>query len=144
VLARGAGGLSGPALRPVALAAVHTCFRETRLPLVGMGGVSTGRHALELLAAGASDVAVLFGVIGQASRSALLGMEAQGRLLKTGVAAAALSIALDFLLIPRWGAVGAAIANTTVQGTWALAIFIPLWRRLHNEPAPIIREVVAS
>ena len=89
-------------------------------------------------------VAVLFGVIGQASRSALLGMEAQGRLLKTGVAAAALSIALDFLLIPRWGAVGAAIANTTVQGTWALAIFIPLWRRLHNEPAPIIREVVAS
>ncbi|HEY7019454.1 MAG TPA: dihydroorotate dehydrogenase [Gaiellaceae bacterium] len=58
VLARGSGGLSGPALRPVALAAVHTCFRETRLPIVGMGGVSTGRHALELLAAGASDVAV--------------------------------------------------------------------------------------
>jgi dihydroorotate dehydrogenase (NAD+) catalytic subunit len=58
VLARGAGGLSGPALRPVALAAVHTCFRLTRLPIVGMGGVATGRHALELLAAGATDVAV--------------------------------------------------------------------------------------
>ena len=58
VLARGAGGLSGPALRPVALAAVYTCSRETRLPIVGMGGVATGRHALELLAAGASDVAV--------------------------------------------------------------------------------------
>jgi dihydroorotate dehydrogenase (NAD+) catalytic subunit len=58
LLARGAGGLSGPALRPVALAAVHTCFRETRLPIVGMGGVTTGRHALELLAAGATDVAV--------------------------------------------------------------------------------------
>ncbi len=57
-LARGAGGLSGPALRPVALAAVYTCFRETRLPIVGMGGVATGRHALELLASGASDVAV--------------------------------------------------------------------------------------
>jgi dihydroorotate dehydrogenase (NAD+) catalytic subunit len=71
VLARGAGGLSGPALRPVALAAVHTCFRETRLPLVGMGGVSTGRHALELLAAGASDVAVgtaLFSDPGAAAR----------------------------------------------------------------------------
>ena len=40
VLARGAGGLSGPALRPVALAAVHTCFRETKLPIVGMGGVA--------------------------------------------------------------------------------------------------------
>jgi dihydroorotate dehydrogenase (NAD+) catalytic subunit len=58
VLARGAGGLSGPALRPIALAAVHTCFRETRLPIVGMGGVARGRHALELLAAGASDVAI--------------------------------------------------------------------------------------
>jgi dihydroorotate dehydrogenase (NAD+) catalytic subunit len=58
VLSRVAGGLSGPALRPVALAAVYTCSRETRLPIVGMGGVATGRHALELLAAGASDVAV--------------------------------------------------------------------------------------
>jgi dihydroorotate dehydrogenase (NAD+) catalytic subunit len=58
VLARATGGLSGPALRPIALAAVHTCFRETRLPIVGMGGVATGRHALELIAAGASDVAV--------------------------------------------------------------------------------------
>ncbi len=71
VLARGAGGLSGPALRPVALAAVYTCFRETRLPIVGMGGVATGRHALELLAAGATDVAVgtaLFADPGAAAR----------------------------------------------------------------------------
>jgi dihydroorotate dehydrogenase (NAD+) catalytic subunit len=70
-LARGAGGLSGPALRPVALAAVYTCFRATRLPLVGMGGVATGRHALELLAAGATDVAVgtaLFADPGAAAR----------------------------------------------------------------------------
>jgi dihydroorotate dehydrogenase (NAD+) catalytic subunit len=71
LLERGAGGLSGPALRPVALAAVHTCFRETRLPIVGMGGVATGRHALELLAAGATDVAVgtaLFSDPGAATR----------------------------------------------------------------------------
>ena len=71
VLARGAGGLSGPALRPVALAAVHTCFRETRLPILGMGGVSRGRHALELLAAGATDVGVgtaLFADPGAAGR----------------------------------------------------------------------------
>ena len=71
VLARGAGGLSGPALRPVGLAAVHTCFRETRLPIVGMGGVARGRHVLELLAAGARDVAVgtaLFADPGAASR----------------------------------------------------------------------------
>jgi dihydroorotate dehydrogenase (NAD+) catalytic subunit len=71
VLARATGGLSGPALRPVALAAVHACYRETRLPIVGMGGVATGRHALELLAAGAADVAVgtaLFADPGAAAR----------------------------------------------------------------------------
>jgi dihydroorotate dehydrogenase (NAD+) catalytic subunit len=52
------GGLSGPALRPVALAAVFTVFRATRLPIVGMGGIETGRHALELIAAGATDCAL--------------------------------------------------------------------------------------
>ncbi|MGB2875841.1 MAG: dihydroorotate dehydrogenase [Gaiellaceae bacterium] len=57
-LGRGAGGLSGPALRPIALAAVFACYRATRLPIVGMGGVANGRDALELLAAGASDVAL--------------------------------------------------------------------------------------
>jgi dihydroorotate dehydrogenase (NAD+) catalytic subunit len=58
VLARGAGGLSGPALRPVALAAVFACRRATALPIVGMGGIASGRDALELLAAGANDVAL--------------------------------------------------------------------------------------
>jgi dihydroorotate dehydrogenase (NAD+) catalytic subunit len=58
LLARGAGGLSGPALRPIALATVHACRGVTGLPIVGMGGVATGRDALELLAAGASDVAI--------------------------------------------------------------------------------------
>lgn len=58
VLARGAGGLSGPALRPIALAAVYACRRATALPIVGMGGVATGSDALEVLAAGANDVAL--------------------------------------------------------------------------------------
>ena len=58
VLARGAGGVSGPALRPLALAAVYACYEATSLPIVGMGGVATGRDALELLAAGASDVGI--------------------------------------------------------------------------------------
>jgi len=52
------GGLSGPALKPVALAAVYACWRATRLPIVGMGGVMTGRDALELIAVGAQDVAL--------------------------------------------------------------------------------------
>ena len=58
VLARGAGGLSGPALRPIALAAVHACYQAVKLPIAGMGGVATGRDVLELLAAGARDVAL--------------------------------------------------------------------------------------
>jgi dihydroorotate dehydrogenase (NAD+) catalytic subunit len=58
VLARGAGGYSGPALKPVALAAVLAARRATGLPIVGMGGVSTGRDALELIACGATHVAL--------------------------------------------------------------------------------------
>lgn len=58
VLSAGVGGLSGPALRPIALAGVFACYRATGLPIVGMGGVETGRHALELIAAGASACAL--------------------------------------------------------------------------------------
>jgi dihydroorotate dehydrogenase (NAD+) catalytic subunit len=58
VLAPGHGGLSGPALKPIALAAVASCYRATQLPIVGMGGVSTGLDALELIAAGARHVAL--------------------------------------------------------------------------------------
>ena len=64
VLSTATGGLSGPALRPIALAAVFACYRSTGLPIVAMGGIETGRHALELIAAGASACAlgtVLFG-----------------------------------------------------------------------------------
>ena len=50
------GGYSGPALKPVALAAVWSCFRATRMPIVGMGGITCGRDALEFLAAGATVV----------------------------------------------------------------------------------------
>jgi dihydroorotate dehydrogenase (NAD+) catalytic subunit len=57
-LGRGTGGYSGPALKPVALAAVYACSAATDLPLVGMGGVTTGLDALELIAAGASAVAL--------------------------------------------------------------------------------------
>jgi dihydroorotate dehydrogenase (NAD+) catalytic subunit len=57
-LSRGTGGYSGAALRPVALAAVLAARRATTLPIVGMGGVETGRHALELVACGATHVAL--------------------------------------------------------------------------------------
>ena len=57
-LARGSGGYSGPAIKPVALAAVLAARRATDLPIVGMGGVTSGRDALELIACGATHVAL--------------------------------------------------------------------------------------
>jgi dihydroorotate dehydrogenase (NAD+) catalytic subunit len=58
VLGTVAGGLSGPALKPIALAAVYACRRATSLPIVGMGGIACGADALDFVAAGATDVAV--------------------------------------------------------------------------------------
>ena len=58
VLEPGAGGLSGPALKPIALAAVHACYRATGLPIVGMGGVQSGHDVVDLIAAGAEHVAL--------------------------------------------------------------------------------------
>ena len=57
-LARGVGGYSGPALKPVALAAVHAARHASALPIVAMGGVQSGRDALELIACGATHVAL--------------------------------------------------------------------------------------
>jgi dihydroorotate dehydrogenase (NAD+) catalytic subunit len=58
VLGAGTGGLSGPALKPVALAAVWTCASACGLPIIGVGGVLSGRDALDLLDAGARAVQV--------------------------------------------------------------------------------------
>jgi dihydroorotate dehydrogenase (NAD+) catalytic subunit len=57
-LARGSGGLSGPALRPLALHCIHVCAGAVELPIVGMGGVASGRDVLDFLAVGASAVAL--------------------------------------------------------------------------------------
>ena len=56
VLARGAGGYSGPALRPIALACVNACAEAVDLPIVGMGGVASVVDVLDFMAAGASAV----------------------------------------------------------------------------------------
>jgi dihydroorotate dehydrogenase (NAD+) catalytic subunit len=57
-IAAGHGGLSGPAVRPIAVAQVRAVAAPLRIPIVGMGGVSSGADALELLGAGAALVAV--------------------------------------------------------------------------------------
>ncbi|MBK5110642.1 MAG: dihydroorotate dehydrogenase [Thermoleophilia bacterium] len=57
-LGAGGGGLSGPAIRPVALAQVRAVAAAVSIPVVGMGGVSDGESALEFILAGARVVAV--------------------------------------------------------------------------------------
>jgi dihydroorotate dehydrogenase subfamily 1 len=57
-LGNGYGGLSGPAVRPVALEQVRSVRAAVGLPIVGMGGISTGADAAEFLALGAAVVAV--------------------------------------------------------------------------------------
>ena len=57
-LANGSGGLSGPAIRPVALHMVHQVVRAVNIPVIGMGGILEASDALEFLMAGAQAVQV--------------------------------------------------------------------------------------
>ena len=57
-LANKTGGLSGPAIHPVAVRMVYQCAQAVSIPIIGMGGVATYEDALELIMAGASMVAV--------------------------------------------------------------------------------------
>lgn len=52
------GGLSGPAIRPIAVRMVHECRQAVSLPLIGMGGITSAEDALEFLIAGATAVQV--------------------------------------------------------------------------------------
>lgn len=58
VLARIVGGFSGPAVKPVALRMVWQCSKAVSVPILGMGGVTTGTDAVEFMLAGATAVAV--------------------------------------------------------------------------------------
>ena len=52
------GGLSGPAIRPIAVRMVYDCRRAVRIPVIGMGGIASARDALEFMIAGAAAVQV--------------------------------------------------------------------------------------
>jgi dihydroorotate dehydrogenase (NAD+) catalytic subunit len=52
------GGLSGPAIKPLALRAVYGCAQEVKIPLIGIGGIAGASDAVEFLIAGASAVQV--------------------------------------------------------------------------------------
>ncbi len=58
VLANKTGGLSGPAIHPVAVRMVYETARAVKLPIVGMGGIQTSEDAIEMMLAGATAVAV--------------------------------------------------------------------------------------
>jgi dihydroorotate dehydrogenase (NAD+) catalytic subunit len=58
VLANITGGLSGPAVRPIAVRMVYEVAQRVHIPIIGMGGIMTGADALEFVLAGASAVAV--------------------------------------------------------------------------------------
>lgn len=58
ILANVTGGLSGPAIKPVALRMVWQAAQAVNIPVIGMGGIMTGEDAVEFLLAGATAVSV--------------------------------------------------------------------------------------
>jgi dihydroorotate dehydrogenase (NAD+) catalytic subunit len=65
ILANRTGGLSGPALRPLAVRCVYDLYRTVDLPIVGVGGVGNGRDAVEMIMAGATAVGIGSAVYGE-------------------------------------------------------------------------------
>ena len=57
-ISNGVGGLSGPAIRPIAVRMVHECRQTVKIPVIGMGGIMDARDALEFMIAGANAVQV--------------------------------------------------------------------------------------
>jgi dihydroorotate dehydrogenase (NAD+) catalytic subunit len=57
-ISNGVGGLSGPAIRPIAVRMVHECRQMVKIPIIGIGGISDARDALEFMIAGADAVQV--------------------------------------------------------------------------------------
>jgi dihydroorotate dehydrogenase (NAD+) catalytic subunit len=57
-LSNGMGGLSGPAIRPIAVRMVYECWQAVKIPVIGMGGIVDARDALEFMIAGAAAVQV--------------------------------------------------------------------------------------
>lgn len=57
-LSAGFGGLSGPAIKPIALRMVHEAWRSVKIPVIGLGGIGSGTDAAEFMIAGATAVQV--------------------------------------------------------------------------------------
>ena len=57
-LSNGMGGLSGPAIRPIAVRMVYECAKAVRIPVIGMGGIASAEDVIEFIIAGAAAVQV--------------------------------------------------------------------------------------
>jgi dihydroorotate dehydrogenase (NAD+) catalytic subunit len=57
-ISNGVGGLSGPAIRPIAVRMVHECRQAVKIPVIGMGGIADARDVLEFIIAGSTAVQV--------------------------------------------------------------------------------------
>ncbi|MBS1257590.1 MAG: Dihydroorotate dehydrogenase B (NAD(+)), catalytic subunit [Candidatus Scalindua arabica] len=62
VLSYRVGGVSGQALRPIATRCVYDIYEAVKIPIIGTGGISTGRHAIEMIMAGAAAIGVGTGI----------------------------------------------------------------------------------
>jgi len=58
IIANGTGGLSGPAIKPVAIRMIYDVYKSVNIPIIGMGGITNAEDVLEFLYAGASAVAI--------------------------------------------------------------------------------------
>jgi dihydroorotate dehydrogenase (NAD+) catalytic subunit len=57
-LANGSGGLSGPAIKPIAVKMVHDVYKAVKIPIIGMGGIMNSEDALEFMIAGATAISI--------------------------------------------------------------------------------------
>ena len=88
LLSTGYGGLSGPAIKPVALYMVHTVAQAVGIPIIGAGGVATGEDVVEFLLCGASAVQVGTASFWDPGRTGELAVELDSFLDFRGVARA--------------------------------------------------------
>ena len=81
----GSGGLSGPAIRPIALDQVRRVAAQVSIPVIGMGGIESGRDAAEFIAAGANAVAVGTGSFRDPMAGERVRIELQSRMSDAGI-----------------------------------------------------------
>ena len=62
VLAFKVGGVSGPAIRPIIVRTIYDLYKRLKIPIIALGGVLRGEHAIEMLMAGASAVGIATGI----------------------------------------------------------------------------------